>query len=310
MKRRIPLILITLSLLIAGMLLYAALQEMIGELAENRPTSAGRVHEAALGGDLDALRREVQAGIDLNAADDASGSRTAGLTPLMAAAFAGHQDGMRVLLDGGARADARGREGRNALFYAAGWGGVECVRLLLEASPPARVDARSDDGWTAAMMAASRGEYDALRALIAAGANINAKNRWGETALLLATDAQSPEKVRALLAAGANVNESDNNGRTPLAAASAAGEPALGLIEILLAAGADPNTADRDGVTPLMHAANRGDAARVILLLNAGALADRRDEAGDRALDWARRRDDDRGREVAQILELAPGGGT
>ncbi|TVQ63572.1 MAG: hypothetical protein EA378_01400 [Phycisphaerales bacterium] len=310
MKRRIPLILITLSLMVAGMLLYAALQELIGEFGESRPVSAGRVHEAALMNDLEALRREVQAGVDLNAPDEGSGSRTSGLTPLMAAAFAGHQDGMRLLIDGGARADARGREGRNALFYAAGWGGVGCVRMLLEASPPARVDARSDDGWTPTMMAASRGEYEALRALLAAGANVDAKNRWGETALLLATEAQSSEKVRALLGAGANVNEGDNTGRTPIAAAAASGESAIELLELLLASGADPNVEDRDGVTPLMRAASRGDPARVILLLNAGALADPRDEAGDRALDWARRRDDALGREVADILRLAPGGGS
>lgn len=309
MKNRIPLVLISLSLVFAGMLLYAALQELTGELGESQSASSASIYEAALSGNTERLRREAARVSDINAVNEVSGSSSRGLTPLMAAAFAASPEGITALLEADADVNARGRSGRTALIYAAGWGGAPCVEILLSATPPARVDARSNDGWTASMMAATRGETDALAALLAAGANVDAKNKWGQTALMLAAEAESVDKVNALIAAGADADDSDNDGRTALAIAASAGEAGLDLIQALLTAGARADVRDTDGVTPLMRAADRGDAERVIVLLNAGANATATDDAGRTALEWATQRDDELGRAVAAILRDAGGNG-
>jgi hypothetical protein len=66
----------------------------------------------------------------------------------------------------------------------------------------------------------------------------------------------SLEIVKALLAAGANVNAAKKNGWTPLmmAARYAGKGSSLEAVEALITAGADVNAAEKDGWTPLMMA--------------------------------------------------------
>ena len=57
----------------------------------------------------------------------------------------------------------------------------------------------------------------AMKALLAAGANPNARNKWGWTPLHLAAEnSDSPAVVRALLAAGANPRAKDKEGKLPV----------------------------------------------------------------------------------------------
>jgi len=60
------------------------------------------------------------------------------------------------------------------------------------------------------------------------------------------------EEVRALLAAGANVNATEGNDVTPMYMASQQGH--ADLVKLLLAAGANVNAACIDGTTPLLQA--------------------------------------------------------
>lgn len=91
--------------------------------------------------------------------------------------------------------------------------------------------------------------------------------------LLLATVTD----VAACLAAGADVNARDRFDDAPLrAAVNASGEPAV--IEVLLAAGADPNARYSGAWTPLHTAAYRAEDAVVItMLIEAGADLEARD---------------------------------
>ncbi len=91
-------------------------------------------------------------------------------------------------------------------------------------------------------------------ALIAAGADPNAADIRpvignGATPLHFAADADDPELVRALIAAGAVVNARSLAGHTPLWWACNAGQASAA--RELLTAGADPNIRCKEGYTPL-----------------------------------------------------------
>lgn len=44
------------------------------------------------------------------------------------------------------------------------------------------------------MMAAGRGQVDSLEALVEAGANVDAKNKWKQTALMIAAQSGEVDK--------------------------------------------------------------------------------------------------------------------
>ena len=138
------------------------------------------------------------------------------------------------------------------------------------------------------------------RALLAAGADPNARDEIGQTALHVASSAA---QTQALLNAGADPNARANEGHTPLH--EAWGEQT----EDLLAAGADPNARDCNGSVPLHEASS---PAQIEALLNAGADPTVRDNEGHTPLDLALARGDDKQSELlreamAPQADPAPG---
>ena len=126
--------------------------------------------------------------------------------------------------------------------------------------------------------AAERGDAAALRALVAAGADVNARDN-GYTPLVFAARAGDAEAVRALLDAGAdpNARACDANGWTPLIHAlhKRRREAARALVErgadVNARAGRCDEPASQSGRTPLMYAAMYDDAKMVSFLLEHGA---------------------------------------
>jgi hypothetical protein len=101
----------------------------------------------------------------------------------------------------------------------------------------------------------------------------------GDTALHIAAAAYQAQIVTKLMAAGADVHARNRRGQTPLHAASC-GSPGshfwnpsaqAATISRLVEAGADPNALDKSGVSPLHKAIRTRCAAAVGTLLDRGA---------------------------------------
>ena len=123
-----------------------------------------------------------------------------------------------------------------------------------------------------------------------------------------------PAAVAALLAAGADVNARNRSGLTPLHLAASSNEnPAV--IGLLLEAGANLEARDDEGRTPLHRAVlwNHQNPAVIEALLDAGANAAARNAAGQTPWDLAQENEALKGSDAYRRLNdarRAPGGGS
>jgi ankyrin repeat protein len=151
-------------------------------------------------------------------------------------------------------------------------------------------------------LAARAGSVGVLQYLIGAGANLNARSPYDETALMLACFFMSEQEgmgasyerhetaARILVEAGASL-EAARDGYTPLSYAAYQGRD--NTIRFLLARGARVDGYVQDGIiylpTPLMMATMMGHEEAARLLLEAGANARLRVQAGNTAFELARK---------------------
>ena len=104
---------------------------------------------------------------------------------------------------------------------------------------------------------------------LAAGADMDAKDKSHETALLLAVEKGQEAVAVATVRAGRGTNAKDGFGNTPLHLAAVGKHVTLALA--LVVAGADKEAKNGDGETPLHLAAEKGLEAVALKLLRAGA---------------------------------------
>jgi ankyrin repeat protein len=117
----------------------------------------------------------------------------------------------------------------------------------------------------------------------------------GDTALHMAAAAYRPEFVRMLVAAGADVGARNRRGAQPLhyAADGVPGSPTwnpgaqAATVTCLIEAGADPKATDKGGVTPLHRAVRTRCAAAVNALLEGGADVRRANKNGSTPMQLA-----------------------
>jgi ankyrin repeat protein len=145
------------------------------------------------------------------------------------------------------------------VFEAASLGIIDRLNERL-IEDPSRATAFSPDGFTALHLAAFFGKAAIAKALIDAGADPGAvsANEMHVQPLHSAAAGRHIEVCRLLIAAGADVNAKQRHGFTPLHAAAQHGDDEL--VELLLSAGADPTIAKDDGGTPADTAEAEGHA--------------------------------------------------
>jgi hypothetical protein len=115
-------------------------------IGKDEPRDYNEVFRTISSGDVDALRALIAAGHDVNAPDPRPyiGDMN---TPLHHAANEGSAALVRVLLDAGARVDARCVNGWTPLIRACNAGALEVAKLLVEAG--ADIEAKNSEGYTA-----------------------------------------------------------------------------------------------------------------------------------------------------------------
>ena len=115
-------------------------------------------------------------------------------------------------LDAGAKLDARDWAGRSVLHYASRYGGHEIAAALIRSG--AHVNAEDFLDRTPLHRAAAR-NFDAVSVLLNNGATIEARNILNETPLHAAARNLNCDSIRALVAAGADRDAKDWLGRMP-----------------------------------------------------------------------------------------------
>jgi uncharacterized protein len=201
--------------------------------------------DAIKAGNVDEVRQLVQQDASLKQARDASGA-----SAVLAAAYNMKPDVVNALLELGAPVD---------IFEASVLGKVDRIQEILKASP-ARVSEHAPDGFTPVALAAFFGQPAAVKALIAAGADVNAaaKNPLKVAALHAAVAGGKLEIVKAVLEAGADPNAQQQSGFRPIHEAGTKANRALA--ELLLAHGADPSLPNDAGTNAIDLAREKGHA--------------------------------------------------
>ena len=121
---------------------------------------------AAEAGNLAAVERMLEAGLDVNCEDPP------GFTPLMLAASRSYTDIVKLLISAGVNTNME-----STGFYS--------------------------EGYTALMSAAKNAHKEIVELLISAGADVNVQNNYSRTALMMAEDNGHTEIVEILINAGA-----------------------------------------------------------------------------------------------------------
>ncbi len=182
------------------------------------------LHNAARDGDTEAVKKLLRQGASVYAVTTASG-----VTPLILAATAGHEQIVEVLLDAGAAVNTADKTGGTALLYASAKGHDGIVHTLLQRG--ADVHVKSPKNYldsTALTLAAGNGHDAVLDLLLKAGVEIDWRSEQdGLSALMLAAELGQGNSVSKLLSAGANPELRDRKGNTACALAAANGHGAV-----------------------------------------------------------------------------------
>ena len=177
------------------------------------------IGRACIEGDLERVRQLIQEGQNV----DRGGSY--GWTPLMEAAFNGHDQIVRELIRAGADVNGKNNIKLTALHWASWRGHSSVIKTLAEAG--ANPNVQDVSGMTPLMVAAYYGHANVVVELIRAGADVSvvSSREWlsvaaGSTALHCAAKQNTIKCGVLLVEAGADMRTRNKNSKSPLDLAS------------------------------------------------------------------------------------------
>src|SRR5579871_1204782 len=213
-----------------------------------------RLVEAAQHQDRESIRALLQQHVDVNA------PQGDGATALHWAAYWDDAATADLLLHAGANVNAANDLGVTPLGLASSSAMAE--KLLTAGADPNPAGA---NGESPLMVAARTGRADVAKALLAHGADVNAReNVRGQTALMWAVSQRHPDVVRLLLEHGADVHARTRSNPQLVYTGEPSGAGRSRTDWVM-------REVDRGGSTALLFAARQGDRESARLLVTAGA---------------------------------------
>lgn len=233
----------------------------------NAPMQDGitALHFVALHGSIELATLLLDAGAGI-----AIGAGESHMTPLHLAAVRGDVAMIQFLLDHGAQVDTETTARATPFYTAAEHGHLEAAKLF------ASIDAQWKTHKSPIHVVAANGFADVLAFLLESGVDIELPDDHGLTPLCVAAVRDQVETVNALIAAGANVNAktAEADGYSCLHYCAELGR--VEIMAILIAHGADIHARTAMGHSPFNVATIHGHVPVLSLLLEHGAdpLAD------------------------------------
>jgi len=236
------------------------------------------LHEAAgRGHNKDVAELLIAKGADVNAKDDN------GWTPLHHAVPDGHKEIAELLIAKGGNVNAKGIYGTPLDHAEAEWEG-DVDEVNAARNEVADLLRKHGGKRSTINLAAGAGDTEGVKEFLAAGTDVNIKDKYGKTPLDWAVEHDKPETSDLLRKHGGKTSEE-------LKAEESIHDAArFGITEAIkqhLAAGTDVNAKDKDGFTPLIQAVQRGQKEVAKLLIEKGADVNAKTAKGGTPLDWA-----------------------
>lgn len=177
----------------------------------------------------------------------------------------------RAIEDGATLEDRGGEKNATPLVEATKKNLPLIARALIDAG--ADVNAKDAIQDSAFLYAGAEGLDEILTLTIAAGADVTSTNRYGGTALIPASEHGHVSTVKILIAAGVPVDHVNDLGWTAMHEAivlNDGGPAQVETVRLLLEAGADPDITDREGRTSRELALEHGHDEIVAVIDAAG----------------------------------------
>lgn len=189
---------------------------------------------SAEAGDLEAVKKLLQDGTDINAQDER------GRTAVMSATYNHQTEMVQLLISQGADINIRDHQLNNVFLYAGAEGMLDILQLAIHAGADTKLTNRY--GGTALIPASERGHVEVVRELLTrTDIDVNHINRLHWTALLEAV----------ILGNGGGKHQQ--------------------IVQLLIDHGADREITDAEGITPLQHAESKGYREIAAILERAGS---------------------------------------
>jgi ankyrin repeat protein len=249
---------------------HRATMEHMAKYRENQPDTFAAMPETLRASMVESMKK-----MDEEMYERQSSAPSNYEIPLFRAAESGSVECIRLLLDAGADAKARDSSKRTAVYYA---GSALAVKALMQAG--LSLEDADEYGWSPLDNAVSDGEsaLPRIRALIEAGANVNATHDRGYTVFMSAVgSSRHPAVLRLLIASGADPHAVTELGYNAFHAAidvnfeANAEESVRDTLGYLKVLGVNIEHRNKNDQTPLARAIQEGNGIEVRVLCELGA---------------------------------------